>query len=123
MTDDPAAQLRAALRTDLRTAMKARQKEAVSALRTALAALDDAEAVEGGDDTAGDGSVHVAGARAGVGATEAQRRTLSLEEVRAILRQQIAERDAEAARREVDRPDAAARLRGEAATLRPYLDS
>ncbi|WP_029431568.1 GatB/YqeY domain-containing protein [Blastococcus sp. URHD0036] len=121
MTDDPAAQLRATLRADLRAAMKAREKEAVSALRTALAAIDNAEAVEVAPTAAEDGSAHVAGARAGVGATEAERCTLSLAEVRTLLRQQVDERDTEAARWEVDRPDAAARLRGEADALRAYL--
>ena len=115
--------LRARLRADLRTAMKARQEEVVSALRTAIAAIDNAEAVAVPDDgVAEEGSAHVAGARLGVGAAEAERRVLPLDEVRAILRAQVDDRVTEAERWAGNgRDDAAERLRREADALRGYL--
>ncbi|RBY85407.1 hypothetical protein [Blastococcus sp. TF02A-26] len=119
---DAAGELRARLRAGLVAAMKARQPETVSALRTAIAAIDNAEAVEVPEGAPVAGSEHVAGARVGVGAAEAQRRTLSLDEVRALLAQQVDERVTEAERWEGHgRDDAAGRLRREADALREYL--
>ena len=63
--------LRDALRRDLASAMKAREPDAVSALRTAIAAIDNAEAVPAPDERAATTSGHIAGARAGLGAAEA----------------------------------------------------
>ncbi|QNG20972.1 hypothetical protein G4H71_08770 [Rhodococcus triatomae] len=124
--------LRSAMRADLVAAMKERRREVVAVLRTALAALDDAEAVaapaaqsspvaapaaqspvQGG---------HVAGARVGVGSTEVERRVLSLADVRAVLEAQIAERTVEAERYDTyGQHDAANRLRREAGVLGAYL--
>jgi uncharacterized protein YqeY len=107
------------MRADLVAAMKARQPETVAALRTAIAALDNAAAVEVLETAPEDGSAHVAGARAGVGATEAQRRALPFDEVRTLLRQQVDERVTEAERwKSHGRDDAAGRLRRKAAALR-----
>lgn len=121
MTDS----LRARMRTDLVTAMKARERDTVSALRTAIAALDNAEAVEVADDPHAASratSEHVAGASVGVGAAETARRTLTADDVRGVLRAQIAERTTEADQYEaLGQADAAARLRREADALRPYL--
>jgi uncharacterized protein len=121
-TDDAQA-LRATLRADLVTAMKLRRPEAVAALRTAIAAIDNAEAVDVPDGAAGVASEHVAGARTGVGSTEVQRRVLSVGEVRALLRAQVEERRTEADRLDAyERPDPARRLRLEADVLGRYLD-
>ncbi|MER7976594.1 hypothetical protein [Streptomyces sp. NPDC095817] len=115
--------LRSLLRTDLVAAMKARRTEAVSALRTAIAVIDNAEAV----DTPAQASVHtvsehVAGARTGVGSTEAERRVLSLDDVRALLQAQVDDRTGEADRYDTyGQRDAALRLRREADVLRQYL--
>ena len=79
------------MRADLRDAMKDRRTVTVSALRTALAAIDNAEALTVAEGVPTDGSQHVAGALAGIGAAEADRRVLSLAEVRAVLGTQIAE--------------------------------
>jgi uncharacterized protein len=115
--------LRATLRADLVTAMKLRRPEAVAALRTAIAAIDNAEAVEAPDGIAEVASEHVAGARTGVGSTEVQRRVLSLGEVRTLLRAQVEERRTEADRLDTcERPDPARRLRLEAEVLGRYLD-
>lgn len=116
-------ELRSALRTDLVTAMKARRPEVVSALRTALAAVDNAEAVAVPDAPVESASEHVAGARVGVGAAETERRTLSVDEVRSLLRAQVQERITEAERYDSHgRSEAAERLRREADALRKYTD-
>ncbi|TDD71287.1 hypothetical protein E1262_06660 [Jiangella aurantiaca] len=121
MTTDVQA-LRTRLRTDLAAAMKARRPEVVTALRTALAAVDNAEAVDLPQDLAAANSEHVAGANAGLGAAEAERRELSVGDVRAILRSQVAERRTEADRYDAHgRHDAADRLRREADALGLYL--
>lgn len=116
-------ELRAALRKDLTTAMKARASHIVTALRTAIAAIDNAEAVEATHTPGTATSEHFAGAHVGLGVTEVDRRHLGIEEIRDILRTQITERDDEAARYEtLGQSDAAARLRLEADALRRYLD-
>lgn len=113
--------LRAMLRDDLVVAMKARRPEVVSALRTALAAWDNAEAVTVPEVREEGGSEHVAGTRIGIGAAEVERRVLPVEEVRALLRRQVEERVVEAERYESHgRNDAAERLRREAEALRKY---
>ena len=59
--------MRARLRQDLTAAMKARDAVAVTALRSAIAAIDNAEAVEvPGEPTAPVGSEHFAGAVPGL---------------------------------------------------------
>ncbi|AUH38924.1 GatB/YqeY domain-containing protein [Streptomyces sp. CMB-StM0423] len=121
-TTEDAQALRSLMRADLRAAMKARDREVVSALRTALAALDNAEAVEAPAAPADQGSEHVAGARSGVGSAEAARRVLSADDVRALLRAQITERRTEAGVYETaGRADSADRLRREADALAAYL--
>ena len=119
--DDPQV-LRAALRRDLASAMKAREAEAVSALRTAIAAIDNAEAVPSQDASQPTTIGHFAGAQAGVGATEAARRKLSGDEVRAILADQIAGYQREADGYDaLGQADAARRLRNQAHLLAAYV--
>lgn len=124
-TDDAVQVLRASLRKDLVAAMKSRDKETVSALRTAIAAIDNAEAVAVEDVSSSSSQVgeHVAGAASGVGATEVSRRELSLPDVREVLAGQIAERRTEAEGYDsLGQFDAAARLRREADVLAAYID-
>ncbi len=122
MTPDPAAALRARLRADLTAAMKARRPESVSALRSALAAIDNAEAVEEAGGPVEETSAHVAGAREGVGSAEARRRALSEDDLRAILRAEVEERLAGAVDYEAaGQAEAAQRLRDEAEVLRGHL--
>ena len=117
-----ADQLRDRLRTDLLAARKARSTEVVAALRTGIAALDNAEAVAPLDPGAGPNGEHVAGAVAGLGAAEAERRQLTLPEVRQVLRDEVEERRSEADRYDtLGRPDDAARLRRDADALALYL--
>lgn len=80
--------LRERLRAALKPAMKARDTGAVSALRSALAAIDNAEAVDAGDVRAG----AVEESPVGLGAAEAARRDLTEVEIEAIVRREIDER-------------------------------
>jgi uncharacterized protein YqeY len=124
VTTDP---LVAALRSALPEALRARDTEAASALRTALAAAANAEAVDteahvGGQGAAG-GYEHVAGAVRGLGAAERERRALSGEEVRAIIEGEVRERHESAAELLGTGQTAHAdRLSREAAVLQRVLD-
>jgi uncharacterized protein len=115
------ATVRDRLQRALREALKARDKAAVSALRSALGAIDNASAVPAGPVT-GTTSPHVAGAAAGLGAAETGRRGLSGQEESAIVRAEVAER--QAAARDYDRTghtERAGRLRREADILQAAL--
>ena len=117
-----AAALRATLRRDLTAAMKARDTDAVTALRTAIAAIDNAEAVAAPQAAPAATSEHFAGARAGLGAAEAARRQLTGDELQAILRGQLAEYAREADNSAAHGQAAAAeRLRNQASLLSRYL--
>ena len=123
MTGDAQA-LRAALRLGLTAALKARDRDALAALRTAIAAIDNAEAVPvpAPDAALPATSAHIAGARSGLGSSEAARRELSASELRDILRGQIAEHISEAGRYDtLGQADAAERLRRQAHALTAYL--
>ena len=121
---DAAQALRAALRHGLVTALKARDTDALAALRTTIAAIDNAEAVPVPvpDTSRPATGVHIAGSRSGPGSTEAARRQLSASELRDILAGQITEHTREADRYDaLGRADAAERLRRQARTLTAYL--
>lgn len=119
-THDPFV-LRSTMRADLSVAMKTRDSLAVSALRTAIAAIDNAESVDGATQTV-QNNTHIAGAASGLGSAEAARRVLSPADVRAILHAQIEDRATEAARYEMlGQAEAAAQLREEAAIIAGYL--
>lgn len=99
-----------------------RDAVAVSALRTALAAIDNAEAVppDEADLLASGGPV--AGSVAGLGASDVRRRDLTGADVERIVRAEAAERLAAAGEYERrGQPDRAARLRAEASVLSSYL--
>jgi uncharacterized protein len=141
------------MRRALTAAMKSRDRPAVTALRSALAAIDNAEAVDiattpqaaGGsppsaeaqpgeerpasaeDPSAGQREPTVAGgiagAAVGLGAAEAERRTLTPAETQAIVRGEVAERQTAAhAYERAGRPGHAERLRAEAEVLGAFLD-
>jgi uncharacterized protein YqeY len=117
MTDDLTARLRAALPP----AMRARDTAAVTALRSALAAIANAEAVPT-EAPSGTFTAIGAGSALGVGATEAPRRDLTAADIAAIVRAEIADR--RTAAEEYDqhgRADHAARLRAEADVLHRLL--
>jgi hypothetical protein len=149
----PGDDLPARLRLALTVALRARDMTAASALRSALGAIGNAEAIPmplaasgagpstasaagasaasasaarasaasasaAGASAAGRGSPHVAGAVAGLGAAEAERRRLSRAQVAAIVQAEIDERLAAAAQyRSAGHADRAARLAAEAQAL------
>jgi uncharacterized protein len=114
--------LRAALRRGLTTALKARDAEALAALRTAIAAIDNAEAIATTDTRRPVTSADIAGASSGVGSTEAVRRSLSLGQLHDIVREQITEYAREADRYDaLGQPDTAHRLRHRARILADHV--
>lgn len=114
--------MRADLRRGLSAALKSRDRAAVTALRSALAAIDNAEALPV-DHSGGlpAGSEHVAGA-VGHGAAEAERRQLTTRELRSVVEAEVTDRRSAAQEYErVGRADLADRLRSEADVLARYL--
>lgn len=130
--------MRTRLRVALTDAMKARDRVAVAALRSALSAIENAEAIDASDaptaveqpagttdppaDTDGAGHPGFAGSVAGLRAAEVERRVLTDAEVERIVRAEATDRLAAADEYERSgRHDHAERLRGEAAVLHRYL--
>ncbi|KMO74384.1 hypothetical protein BST22_15385 [Mycolicibacterium chubuense] len=117
-------QFREQLRRDLRRALVARDQDRISALRTLIAAVDNAEAVPVNDDALRWTDGPIAGSASGVRSTEVPRRQLAMTDVHAVLRDLIGEYDTHTRDyRSMGRHDAADRLRRRADTLRGYLDS
>ena len=107
--------LRGRLTAALPPAMKARDPAAVTALRSALAAIENAAAVTPQDPAYGLPAT-------GLGVTEVPRRDQDDAEIERIVRAEIAERRAAAAEYDrLDRPEQAARLRAEAHILEIHL--
>jgi uncharacterized protein YqeY len=88
---EPATLWRQTLRAQLLAARKERDPTRVSALRSALSAIDNAETPDAGDHGMPTGGV-VAGSVAGLGAAEVPRRVLTDTEIRTLLRAEVAER-------------------------------
>jgi uncharacterized protein len=110
--------LRSELRAALPAAMKARDRLAVSVLRSTLAALDNAEAIAPGQ-TKG---LAIEQSPIGAGAAEAPRRELTPDDLVRIVRDEIATREAAAADyQRAGHPDRASALRDEAAYLTRFL--
>ncbi len=110
------------LRRDLTAAQRARDEVAVSALRSVIAAIENAAAVDAAVSPRPPGSEYVAGAAAGWGATEVDRRELADDELRDVVRVEVEERRAAAAEYDgLGRGDVAERLRREADLLVAYL--
>lgn len=106
------------LRQALRAAMKTRDPAAASALRSALAAIANAEAVPTAVTPPPGGHPHIAGSVEGPGAAEAERRTLSEADVAGIIEAEVAERRTAAAQYErAGHTDRAQRLLHEASIL------
>jgi uncharacterized protein YqeY len=130
MPDD--GDVRDRLRRALPAAIRARDTVAVAALRSALAAIDNAEAVDpeavepqADHAPASDAGSHpgVAGSVAGVGAGEVARRPLTAWEIEETVRAEVVERQIVARIYEgAGRFDQAERLRREAQLLNAYLD-
>lgn len=112
--------MREALRQALPGAITQQEPARVRALRAALAAIENAEALPA--ESATTTTEHVAGAALGVGAAEARRRELTEEEVLEIVTQERDERlEAAAEYRRAGRDDAAAEMEVEAAALDAFL--
>ena len=123
MTQD-GGDLREQLRRRLSQAMRDRDRVATAALRDVIAALDNAEAVDPGEDVTSAASEYVAGGVVGLGAAEAERRVLDLESQRAILTADMEARLAAAATYEHHGHGArGAQLRAEADVLRAVLEA
>ena len=110
------------VRDALTTAVRERDRVATTAYRSALAALDNAAAVDVARTPPPAPDVHIAGAAAGAYATDVPRRQLTEAEQRAVLLAEIVER-----RRAADdfagagRPTDALRLWAEADLLQVLL--
>ena len=118
--DTPA--LREQMSAALTQAMKARDEVTVSALRSTLGALANAEAVGVGTSVAGAGSKDVAGSSPGVGSSEAVRRTLAGREAADLVQTEAVEREDAARGYEAAGQSARAeRLRAEATVIRSFL--
>jgi|HubBroStandDraft_2_1064218.scaffolds.fasta_scaffold590820_2 uncharacterized protein YqeY len=123
-TEEQDGGVRARLGLALRAALRTRDQAAMAALRSALAAIANAEAVSpDAFPPAAAGSAHFAGATAGPGATEVARRVLSEADQIQIVRAEIAERQ-QAASKYAAAGHAArgARLQAEADVLSAALD-
>ena len=119
MTGDPPPGLRERMGAALTASMRARDRVAVAALRSALARVSNAEAVH--IDTAPRaGALH--DAPVGAGAADAPRRELTEADVRALVEDEVAEHDGAAQHlTEVGRPDEAAVVTAQADVLRQLL--
>jgi uncharacterized protein YqeY len=115
--------MRASLRDDLTAALKARNHVAITVLRSALAAIENAESVPADHPlNSSIGNAHVAGAATGLGAADAERRQLTEADLRSIVGNEMRERSAAADEYEqIGRTDLAERLRAEAEVLSRYL--
>lgn len=85
--DEPDTSLRDRMRAALKLAMRTRDGNAMGALRSALAAIDNAEAIDPGPAQAG--AIESAGA---LGSAEARRRDLSEADIANVVRAEISER-------------------------------
>ncbi|MCE1180077.1 MAG: hypothetical protein LWW86_13790 [Micrococcales bacterium] len=110
--------IRAALRAAMARAMKERDREALAACRTALAAIDNAEAAPV-ETLPPAGAVE--GSAIGVGAADRARRELSDEEMRAVVQGEIDERRAAIETLRAEHADRARVLEGEALVLEGLL--
>jgi uncharacterized protein len=106
------------LQAALRAALKQRDTAAISALRSALAAIGNSETLPIAATQSGGGDQYLAGSVAGLGAAEAPRRVLTDVKIADIVSTEISERRAAAAGYEqAGHTDRADRLRREADAL------
>jgi len=113
------------VRSDLREAMRRRDQVTVRALRSLLAALANAEAVDPGESSSAlpGSSRHVAGAHTGLYAGEVPRRELSDADVRALVEREVSERTAAAAQvAAAGHAERQEQLLAEASVLSAYLE-
>ena len=120
MSEQPAHLWRRVLRDALLAARKDRDATRVTALRSALSAIDNAETP---DDARVDApsSATIAGSVVGLGAAEVARRELSDAQIRSLLHGEIDERLTAAKQIDASHTERAATLRAEAAVLSDLL--
>ncbi|MFI6999547.1 hypothetical protein [Nocardia sp. NPDC050175] len=115
-TDRPP--LRERMRAALSLAMKSRDRQAITALRSTLGAIDNAEAVDVGEQRAG----AVEGSAVGLGVAEVARRELTEDDIEQIVRAEITERHTVAEEYDgMSRSDHAEDLRAQAKVLAALL--
>jgi hypothetical protein len=103
--------------------MKAQRRDEMAALRSLIAAIDNAEAVGDNPPAPWTSSAHVAAAVRGLRAGEAERRVLSEHELRRLIDAELWERGAQAEKLEVlGRAEEASRLRFEAEVISRYRE-
>ena len=103
--------------------MRSRDVGAASALRSALAAIDNAEAIPVSEmRTTATTSPHYSGGVEGVGAAEAQRRGLTERQTCEVIEAEIAERVTAATIYKSGHPEQASRLRREARVLSDVME-
>jgi uncharacterized protein YqeY len=118
--------MEARLRTALKEAMKSRDAAAISAIRSALGAVDNAGSVGDGDWERSPlaGSDHIAGSVQGLGAADVPRREIDDWQVVEIVRADVADRMQAAEQyRELGLVEEAARLESECKVLLRLLPS
>ncbi len=119
MSGDPGTGLRERMSVALTASMKARDRVAVAALRSALARVANAEAMPV-ETVPRAGAIEQA--RVGAGAADAPRRELTEDDVRGIVEAEVAEHDHAAQHfTDIGRPDDAARVAAQADVLRELL--
>ncbi|MEV5835996.1 hypothetical protein [Nocardia sp. NPDC052112] len=115
---DNSVPLRERLRTALSAAMKTRDRSAITGLRSALGAIDNAEAV----DAVGTKAGAIESSAVGLGAAEARRRDLTEADIEQIVRAEIVDRHQAATEYDtLGRSDHGDLLRAEAAALEAQL--
>jgi len=123
--DHPSDQLpalRERMSAALTRAMKTRDRVAVSALRSTLGALANAEAVGVATSVAAVGSQDFAGSSSGVGSSEVVRRTLADHETAELVLAEAVEReDAAEGYDAAGQSSRAEQLRAEATVIRSFL--
>jgi hypothetical protein len=113
--------LRDRLRAAIPAAMKSRDRVTTATLRAALAAIDNAEAVEASAAAAGAGAIEAS--PVGLGVADVARRELTEEDVAAIVRAEIEERvRAAQVYEQSGHTDKAVELRGGADALAVFLE-
>lgn len=115
--------MRNQLRRDLTAALKARDPVTISALRSALSAIENAEAIDiNTSPSSGVSYGPIAGSSPGLGAGEVERRPLTDTDMQSIIKAQ-ADQQSSAARQyqRLGHSQHADRLLAEAAVLRRYL--
>jgi len=121
MGSDTSASLRSAMQAALTLALKQQDRVAANAIRSALSAMANAEAVDDSLAPPAEPGMVVGGV-AGLGRSEVPRRTIAEHHAREIVQKVIAERQEAAAQYdELHRPGDANRLREEIAVLSGLL--